>query len=118
MATFALDASVAISWRFPGDPTEDPPYSRRVLKELISNDAIVPEIWAFEIANNTFVSYSRRKRISEQQIVEYLRNPSPASGASRLMRPRILTLRYGRTVACQFGRTTSACCGCRGHYAT
>jgi len=31
MAAFVLDASVAISWRFPGDPTEDTPYSRRVL---------------------------------------------------------------------------------------
>ena len=52
MAAFILDASVAISWCFPGDPTEDTPYSRRILKELVANDAIVPEIWAFEIANN------------------------------------------------------------------
>ena len=40
--------------------------------ELVANDAIVPEIWAFEIANNIFVSYSKRKRISERQITEYL----------------------------------------------
>jgi predicted nucleic acid-binding protein len=72
MAAFVLDASVAISWCFPGDPAEDTPYSRRVLKELVENDGIVPEIWAFEIANNIFVSYSKRKRISEQQITEYL----------------------------------------------
>ena len=72
MAAFILDASIAISWCFPGDPTENTPYSRRVLEELIANDAIVPEIWAFEIANNIFVSYSKRKRISEQQITEYL----------------------------------------------
>ena len=72
MAAFVLDASVAISWCFPGDPSEDTPYSRRVLKELVANDAIVPEIWAFEIANNIFVSYSKRKRISEQQTTEYL----------------------------------------------
>jgi predicted nucleic acid-binding protein len=72
MAAFVLDACVAISWCFPGDPTEDTPYSRRILKELIANDAIVPEIWAFEIANSIFVSYSKRKRISEQQITEYL----------------------------------------------
>src|ERR1035441_7002240 len=52
--------------------SEDTPYSRRVLKELVANDAIVPEIWAFEIANNIFVSHSKRKRISEQQITEYL----------------------------------------------
>jgi len=72
MAAFVLDASVAISWCFPGDPTEDTPYSRRVLKELVASDAIVPEIWAFEIANNIFVSYSKRKRISKRQITEYL----------------------------------------------
>jgi predicted nucleic acid-binding protein len=72
MAAFILDASVAISWCFPGDPTEDTPYSRRVLKELAANDAIVPEIWAFEIANSIFVSCRRRKRASSQQIAEYL----------------------------------------------
>lgn len=52
MVAFVLDASVAISWCFPGDPTEDTPYSRRILQELVSNDAVVPEIWAFEIANS------------------------------------------------------------------
>ena len=72
MAAFVLDASVAISWCFPGAPTEDTPYSRRVLSELAVNDAIVPEIWAFEIANSIFVAYSKRKRITEQQIHEYL----------------------------------------------
>jgi predicted nucleic acid-binding protein len=72
MAVFVLDASVAISWCFPGGPTEDTPYSRHVLKELAGNDAIVPEIWAFEVANSIFVSFSKRKRISEQQIAEYL----------------------------------------------
>jgi len=72
MAEFVLDASVAISWCFPGDPAEDTPYSRAVLSRLAVDDAIVPEIWAFEIANNIFVSYSRRKRISERQVREYL----------------------------------------------
>lgn len=72
MAEFVLDASVAISWCFPGDPTEDTPYSRGILKELIVRDALVPEIWAFEIANNIFVSHRKRKRIDEQQISEYL----------------------------------------------
>jgi predicted nucleic acid-binding protein len=73
MAEFVLDASVAISWCFPGDPTEDTAYSRRVLSELAVRDAVVPEVWAFEIANIIFVSFTRRKRITEQQIEEYLR---------------------------------------------
>jgi hypothetical protein len=57
---------------FPGDPSEDTPYSRGILKELIVRDAIVPEIWAFEITNNIFVSHRKRNRINEQQIVECL----------------------------------------------
>lgn len=32
----------------------------------------MPEIWAFEIANSIFVSFSKRKRITEPQIEEYL----------------------------------------------
>jgi predicted nucleic acid-binding protein len=72
MASFVLDASVAISWCFPGDPTEDTPYSRRILSRLTSDDAVVPEIWAYEIANSIFVSYSKRQRISEGQVHEYL----------------------------------------------
>lgn len=72
MAAFVLDASVAISWCFPCDPDEDTPYSRRVLKYLASNDAVVPEVWPFEIANAIFVSFSRRNRISEEQIREFL----------------------------------------------
>lgn len=73
MTEFVLDASVAISWCFPGDPTEDTSYSRKVLQELAVKDAVVPEIWAFEIANIIFVSHSRRRRIDELQVAEYLR---------------------------------------------
>jgi predicted nucleic acid-binding protein len=73
MADFVLDASIAFSWCFPGDPTEDTAYSRRVLLHLASHDAIVPEIWAFEIANIIFVACNKRKRITQQQIDEYLR---------------------------------------------
>ncbi len=72
MAEFVLDASIAFSWCFPGDPTEDTPYSRHVLLKLAIDNAIVPEIWAFEIANSIFVSSSKRKRISQIQIDEYL----------------------------------------------
>ena len=61
MAAFVLDASVAVSWCFPGDPAEDTVYNRQVLKHLASGDALVPEIWAFEIANAIFVSHSKRK---------------------------------------------------------
>jgi predicted nucleic acid-binding protein len=72
MAEFVLDASVAFSWCFPGDPAEDTPYSRRILSKLAVDDAIVPEIWAFEIANIIFVAFNKRKRINQKQIDEYL----------------------------------------------
>ena len=55
MAEFIPDASVVISWCFPADPTEDTAYSRRILAELSVRDVIVPEVWAFEIANVIFV---------------------------------------------------------------
>ena len=35
-------------------------------------DAVVPEIWPFEIANTIYVSFSKRKRITEPQIQEFL----------------------------------------------
>ncbi len=54
MASFILDASVALSWCFPGDPTENTPWTRSILKQLAIDDAIVPEIWSFEIANSLF----------------------------------------------------------------
>jgi len=73
MAEFVLDASVAFSWCFPGDPAEDTPYSRRILAKLTTDDALVPEIWTFEIANIIFVASNKRKRITQKQIAEYLR---------------------------------------------
>ena len=39
---------------------------------LLTRNAIVPEIWAFEVANSIFVAFSKRRRITEQQIQEYL----------------------------------------------
>jgi predicted nucleic acid-binding protein len=42
------------------------------LSRLAVDDAIVPEIWAFEIANSIFVSCNRRKRVNERQIGKYL----------------------------------------------
>ena len=69
MDAFVLDASIAISWCFPDDPTENTPYSRAILDLLEEADAIVPEIWPFEIANSIFVSFSRRKRIGEDKLL-------------------------------------------------
>jgi predicted nucleic acid-binding protein len=74
MAEFVLDASVLLLPFRGASPVIrlKTPLSRGILKELIVRDAIVPEIWAFEIANNIFVSHRKRMRINEQQISEYL----------------------------------------------
>ena len=72
MTAFVLDASVAISWCFPGDPTENNDYSRRMLALLETCDAVVPEVWPLEVANNIFVSFNKRKRINERQVHEYM----------------------------------------------
>jgi predicted nucleic acid-binding protein len=72
MDAFVLDASIAISWCFPSDPTENTAYSRAILELLETADAVVPEIWPFEIANGIFVSFCRRKRIDEDQVRRYV----------------------------------------------
>jgi len=71
MAEFTLDACIAFSWCFPGDLTEDTPYSRRILSRLETDDAVVPEIWGYEIANIIAVAF-KKGRISQQLIEEYL----------------------------------------------
>lgn len=72
MDGFVLDASVALSWCFPNDPAENTPYSRAILRHIEEADVVVPELWAFEIANGIFVAYSKRKRINEADISEYV----------------------------------------------
>ena len=72
MAEFVLDASVALSWCFPGDPTESTPHNQTILEYLAEADAVVPEIWPFEIANGIFVAFSKRKRITEDDISDYI----------------------------------------------
>ena len=72
MKALILDASVSLSWCFPGDPTENTPYTRSILQRLETADAVVPEIWAFEIANGIYVAHARRKRIDADEMAEYL----------------------------------------------
>ena len=55
-----------------GTASDGTAYSRRILSIFAVRDAVVPEIWPFEIANVLFVSFTKRKRISEPQIKEYL----------------------------------------------
>lgn len=45
---FVLDASVALAWCFEDEATS---YTRRVLRLLLREQAVVPPIWPFEVAN-------------------------------------------------------------------
>ncbi len=57
----------------PAIRAENTPYSRPILQQIEETDAVVPEIWAFEIANGIFVAHSKRKRITEADIAEYVK---------------------------------------------
>ena len=68
MAPFVVDASMALSWCYMDEMT---PYSRAVLAALRTTYAIVPALWPFEIANSLAIA-ERRKRISQDQIADFL----------------------------------------------
>jgi predicted nucleic acid-binding protein len=57
--TFVLDCSTAVAWCFQDEGSE---YADRILDRLNHSSAIVPAIWALEVANVLLVA-QRRKRI-------------------------------------------------------
>jgi predicted nucleic acid-binding protein len=68
MPPFVVDASMTLSWCFADEAT---PYSRAVLAALETTYAVVPALWPFEIASGLAIA-ERRKRISQDQIAEFL----------------------------------------------
>jgi predicted nucleic acid-binding protein len=60
---FVLDASVTLSWCFEDEAT---PYGEAVLDRLKNATALVPAIWALEIAN-VLAEGERRRRLTEAQ---------------------------------------------------
>lgn len=59
---------MTLSWCFVDEAT---PYSRAALAALQTTYAVVPALWAFEIANSLAIA-ERRKRISQDQTAEFL----------------------------------------------
>ena len=57
---FVLDASLALAWHFEDEASE---YADRVLNRLGEDPAVVPSLWALEIANALVVA-ERRGRLS------------------------------------------------------
>jgi predicted nucleic acid-binding protein len=67
-----VDASVTLAWCFPDEASE---YADGVLVALEGRTAVVPAIWALEIANGLLVG-ERRKRVRQpdaRRFVELLR---------------------------------------------
>lgn len=65
---FVVDASVAATWLLPdeGHGVAEAAYSR-----LLTDDALVPSLWWFEM-RNIFVSNERRGRIGNEQTARAL----------------------------------------------
>lgn len=68
MNRFVLDASVAVSWFFEDEGGE---YASTVLESLTKWHAIVPSLWALEVANVLLMA-ERRKRCSEAEAVRFV----------------------------------------------
>jgi len=69
VSDFVLDASLALQWFL--DDEADRKYSLSVLATLSEKRAAVPILWLYEVGNGLLMAH-RRKRISLQQVEEFL----------------------------------------------
>lgn len=69
MSRFVLDCSVVMAWCFE-DETDS--YADSVLDLLADSEAIVPSIWALEVAN-VLLAAERRKRLTEADSSRFIR---------------------------------------------
>ena len=68
--SFVLDCSVAMSWVFPDEATEDTDGLR---ESLVHGRALVPALWPVEVANVLLVA-TRRRRIDRDEWPRIARN--------------------------------------------
>ncbi len=66
--TFVLDASITLSWCFSDQAT---PLSDAALARLTEDEALVPELWPFEVANVLAVA-ERRGRLRSAQTLQFV----------------------------------------------
>lgn len=64
---FVVDASVTMAWCFEDEASEA---SEAVLDRLRDDEALVPALWALEVANVLLVA-ERRGRVTEAQAVRF-----------------------------------------------
>ena len=63
-----LDASVVLAWCFEDDTSD---YASRVLDSLRESEAVVPGLWALEVANG-LVTAERRGRIDASDSARFV----------------------------------------------
>jgi predicted nucleic acid-binding protein len=68
LSRIVIDASVALAWCFDDEASD---HAEKVLAALRNTTALVPTIWAIEIANGILVG-ERRRRINSDQVAEFL----------------------------------------------
>ena len=61
--SFVLDASTTMAWLFEDERNK---YTDSILMKLESEEAFVPDLWLYEVANVLIIG-ERRKRITEAQ---------------------------------------------------
>ncbi|MBV8803256.1 MAG: type II toxin-antitoxin system VapC family toxin [Gammaproteobacteria bacterium] len=65
---FVLDASIALSWCFSDEATQE---TTLLLERLSQESAFVPELWTLEVGN-ILISAERRQRITYAKITEFI----------------------------------------------
>jgi predicted nucleic acid-binding protein len=70
MSRWVIDASLALQW-FLEDESERA-YSLSILARLEDSEAVVPILWFYEVGNGLTMAH-RRKRITLDQIIDFIR---------------------------------------------
>ena len=70
MKDFVVDNSVVLSWVFEDEHSK---VSQSILNELFKNQAYVPSLWPFELANALYVA-EKRGRIKEADSMTFIKN--------------------------------------------
>ena len=71
MTSFVLDNSITMRWLMETDKATDQKYAEDILKSLLDNDALVPNLWHLEVVN-VLVNSEKRKEIDAGVIERFI----------------------------------------------
>jgi predicted nucleic acid-binding protein len=74
VSQWIIDASLTLRWFLEDE--QDREYSLAVLAGLSQNEAVVPFLWTYEVSNGLIMAF-RRKRITFDQVTEFLNRLAP-----------------------------------------